>query len=105
MSFDKFGGYLSIAFFSLYAFWYHGLIAHKKQCSRWDFVIETNGENGGGFHVNCIGPYFLEIFFEIFVMLPHAAIRRIHGTCPCLLYTSDAADERSSVDLGGRRII
>mgnify|MGYP003381497356 CR=1 FL=1 len=29
------------------------------------------------------------------------------GTLPeiCLLYTSDAADERSSVDLGGRRII
>ena len=26
-------------------------------------------------------------------------------TCFCLLYTSDAADERSSVDLGGRRII
>src|SRR5678815_4576843 len=28
---------------------------------------------------------------------------RIQTTC--LLYTSDAADERSSVDLGGRRII
>src|SRR5678815_5412069 len=27
-----------------------------------------------------------------------------HGDS-CLLYTSDAADERSSVDLGGRRII
>src|SRR5678815_4621808 len=27
------------------------------------------------------------------------------GYCTCLLYTSDAADERSSVDLGGRRII
>ena len=27
------------------------------------------------------------------------------GTTTCLLYTSDAADERSSVDLGGRRII
>ena len=26
-------------------------------------------------------------------------------TNDCLLYTSDAADERSSVDLGGRRII
>ena len=26
-------------------------------------------------------------------------------TADCLLYTSDAADERSSVDLGGRRII
>ena len=28
--------------------------------------------------------------------------RTVYG---CLLYTSDAADERSSVDLGGRRII
>ena len=27
------------------------------------------------------------------------------GLHTCLLYTSDAADERSSVDLGGRRII
>ena len=27
------------------------------------------------------------------------------GKYGCLLYTSDAADERSSVDLGGRRII
>ena len=27
------------------------------------------------------------------------------GDEACLLYTSDAADERSSVDLGGRRII
>src|SRR5678816_4088052 len=27
------------------------------------------------------------------------------NVCACLLYTSDAADERSSVDLGGRRII
>ena len=34
---------------------------------------------------------------------------RLHARHPvhhdCLLYTSDAADERSSVDLGGRRII
>ena len=28
-----------------------------------------------------------------------------HLPLDCLLYTSDAADERSSVDLGGRRII
>ena len=37
-----------------------------------------------------------------------SVIQRIY-TIPqyndCLLYTSDAADERSSVDLGGRRII
>ena len=34
-------------------------------------------------------------------LLPLAQERGI----ACLLYTSDAADERSSVDLGGRRII
>ena len=32
-------------------------------------------------------------------------IIRVHQFHNCLLYTSDAADERSSVDLGGRRII
>ena len=31
-------------------------------------------------------------------------VKCAHGAT-CLLYTSDAADERSSVDLGGRRII
>ena len=31
--------------------------------------------------------------------------RQILLKLACLLYTSDAADERSSVDLGGRRII
>ena len=31
--------------------------------------------------------------------------RGIAPALACLLYTSDAADERSSVDLGGRRII
>ena len=40
---------------------------------------------------------------------PVAAVRaaRTQGAdmMRCLLYTSDAADERSSVDLGGRRII
>ena len=34
-----------------------------------------------------------------------AAHRREGRFRACLLYTSDAADERSSVDLGGRRII
>ena len=32
-------------------------------------------------------------------------MNRIAENKGCLLYTSDAADERSSVDLGGRRII
>ena len=37
---------------------------------------------------------------EVLMVLPLIPLQRT-----CLLYTSDAADERSSVDLGGRRII
>ena len=36
---------------------------------------------------------------------PDVNLRRALQHQVCLLYTSDAADERSSVDLGGRRII
>ena len=45
------------------------------------------------------------------VLRPQVAVARQIGLRQfvladrCLLYTSDAADERSSVDLGGRRII
>ena len=35
----------------------------------------------------------------------HREQQKVSATTACLLYTSDAADERSSVDLGGRRII
>ena len=36
------------------------------------------------------------------MLAPHGIVELVQS---CLLYTSDAADERSSVDLGGRRII
>ena len=41
---------------------------------------------------------------EAAIFSDQAGARRDVSVC-CLLYTSDAADERSSVDLGGRRII
>ena len=41
---------------------------------------------------------------KLFIMyIQKGILQLLHGIC--LLYTSDAADERSSVDLGGRRII
>ena len=56
----------------------------------------------------------IRVVFEMSVNFSHPALFEIddilvHKTniisIACLLYTSDAADERSSVDLGGRRII
>ena len=61
--------------------------------------------------------YKRQVFIERYVGSPrHIEVQvmgDMHGNivhlfereCSCLLYTSDAADERSSVDLGGRRII
>ena len=44
--------------------------------------------------------------FQTFIVLEQDPTFAMVGIPkPCLLYTSDAADERSSVDLGGRRII
>ena len=40
-----------------------------------------------------------------FLIVPLDAPAHLDDLHHCLLYTSDAADERSSVDLGGRRII
>src|SRR5678809_1703839 len=64
-----------------------------------------------------IGHHFHNVVEEMFVILDGEAQFTIDGRTAtvkgpagvlcrtCLLYTSDAADERSSVDLGGRRII
>src|SRR5678815_6196450 len=42
---------------------------------------------------------------EILTRYPTKMAALLPALWICLLYTSDAADERSSVDLGGRRII
>ena len=54
------------------------------------------------------GNHFIEVDVvdEVFDETAAAAMGLFPGQIvACLLYTSDAADERSSVDLGGRRII
>ena len=47
-----------------------------------------------------IGPLYEQLWPQYLRAFPAATLLQL-----CLLYTSDAADERSSVDLGGRRII
>ena len=55
----------------------------------------------GIFYDSFIGP--TRIFFR--GRSPDFPLGEFDLSLTCLLYTSDAADERSSVDLGGRRII
>src|SRR5665648_651703 len=49
-----------------------------------------------------------KIYYKDNYLFINEIMKGIHvynNTNPCLLYTSDAADEEDSVDLGGRRII
>ena len=69
---------------SVQAYWGQLLPQYGKQYPKAKTVIYSGQtQSGCGTASNQVGPFY----------------------CPCLLYTSDAADERSSVDLGGRRII
>ena len=60
--------------------------------------IKDEGEFAKSLNVQCLG------LIAFFYTIPYKN-REITTSILCLLYTSDAADERSSVDLGGRRII
>ena len=65
-----------------------------------DLLAREKVGQDGGVDADCGQNFFVE-----------AALAQVVGDAiegragVCLLYTSDAADERSSVDLGGRRII
>ena len=67
------------------------------------FDPERFQERGAGVYV----PMFLMyvVTYTIGIFFQAAVIAGATERMRCLLYTSDAADERSSVDLGGRRII
>ena len=54
-------------------------------------------------HLNAIVINFVDMIAHS--RSDNAILKEIAPDESCLLYTSDAADERSSVDLGGRRII
>ena len=61
------------------------------------------GEPGAAFGAVVVGAGCADHQREL--RFPVHALRAVGNAKACLLYTSDAADERSSVDLGGRRIL
>ena len=67
-------------------------------CMQNENTVHRSGDDriGGIFFSRCSKHHMQKIF---------SVIKVIAWIDVCLLYTSDAADERSSVDLGGRRII
>ena len=65
---------------------------YKRQAHVW--LVDAHAEGHRCNHHHLFGRDKVML-----ILRPHLRVE------PCLLYTSDAADERSSVDLGGRRII
>src|SRR5678815_5226936 len=68
-------------------------------------TTDTSGIAAGEFEVK-IGDYGMPVYeARPAAGGPAPIVVCVSEIWGCLLYTSDAADERSSVDLGGRRII
>src|SRR5678816_568785 len=70
------------------------LVFHRRLARRIPVVYHRNACRILGIHVARRGT----------ISTAHPTLFVANHSSYCLLYTSDAADERSSVDLGGRRI-
>ena len=66
-------------------------------------LLHLNKQDLGKRLIDYLLPYSLSQQSGLIHMRPCQDMYRL--ALDCLLYTSDASDERSSVDLGGRRII
>ena len=62
----------------------HRLVADEQQRARRDFIVEARDENRRRLHVNPDAADGAEIFFELVVMFPHAAVRRINRAGPVI---------------------
>ena len=70
-----------------------------------EMCIRDRISSNGASEVKLILPFFAENTPSNELPKPSEVNDKSTKASDCLLYTSDAADERSSVDLGGRRII
>ena len=70
-------------------------------------IVDMAAESGGNCALTQPGEHVVANDVNIHgpLNLPSRMPTHASELYACLLYTSDAADERSSVDLGGRRII
>ena len=85
------------------------VLAERKAQLACDHIISVDGgqwsETDGGILVSLKGMCGGQIDVYGAATDLHSGIFGGAAANPCLFYTSDAADERSRVDLGGRRII
>src|SRR5678815_4696455 len=77
----------------------------EKLRDRHHAILQSAMEEHKGYVFKIIGDSFCVAFHTASDGLSAAVDAQRRLQYDCLLYTSDAADERSSVDLGGRRII
>jgi len=64
--------------------WGHGRIAHQKQGSGGDTIVETGREYGGRFHIDSLRPDVAQVLFKGFVMLPHPSVGGVDRSSPVI---------------------
>src|SRR5678815_6192417 len=69
------------------------------------YMVAPAAQGGLGFDVKRATSIYGTYTMAVYITALPGGLAADYLFGACLLYTSDAADERSSVDLGGRRII
>src|SRR5665648_1286407 len=89
--------------FCLLDLWIYWNTFSRNCCNTRVYICNCGGNNWLRRMVcfSCCDPFEICLTFP----LPFHPEKRYYLLHTCLLYTSDAADEEDSVDLGGRRII
>ena len=79
---------------------------HRADAVRWATALIGSPEIGEEIAQDALHALGRGLPVAVWFILGGDSAAVVHALIEyCLLYTSDAADERSSVDLGGRRII
>ncbi len=82
--FGIFSGDFLVAGCCFDAFGDHGLVGHKEECARWDFVGEAGDENRRGLHVDAHATDTAQITFQSDVMFPDAAVCGVNCARPII---------------------
>lgn len=62
----------------------HRLISNEEKGTSGNLVNESGGKNGSRFHINAHAANALEVFFKLIIVLPHAPVGSVNGSCPII---------------------
>ena len=75
-------GHHAVTLLRFHAFRNHGLVGHEQQGTRRNVVGKSGGEQSRRFHIHCHGTGLQQVFLELLIVFPDAAVGGVHRSGP-----------------------